>query len=93
MHRLLILFVLTFACATGANAQPGRDPSTLPLPDATFVRVNDTRIAVRCDGAARAGQPLVVLVSGQGVPAVSWVLPPPDDLQGEVMLRPPFGAR
>lgn len=88
-----MLLGMALACSTVTNAQPVGDPSKLPLPNATLVRVHGADLAVRCDGAARAGQPAVVLVSGQGVPAVSWAAPPPEELQAAVMWRPPFGAR
>jgi pimeloyl-ACP methyl ester carboxylesterase len=54
------------------------------------VQVNQRQLAVSCQGQ---GGPTVVLLSGQGVPAVSWAAPPPAELQPEVMLHPPFGAR
>jgi pimeloyl-ACP methyl ester carboxylesterase len=53
------------------------------------VEVRGQTLAVRCEGRG----PLVVLLSGQGVPAVSWAEPVPAELQAGVMWRPPFGAR
>ncbi|GGO32087.1 alpha/beta hydrolase [Deinococcus humi] len=88
-----MLLGIALACSSLTNAQPVGDPSKLPLPDATLVSVNGANLAVRCDGAAHTGQPIVVLVAGQGVPAVSWVAPPPEEMQAAVMWRPPFGAR
>ena len=85
--RLSALFVIL----TGiAQAQPVSDPSKLPLPNATKVQINQRQLAVSCQGQ---GGPTVILVSGQGVPAISWAAPPPAELQPAVMLHPPFGLR
>lgn len=89
---MLLLGVGLLLTLSGRSAaQAPTDPSTLPLPQAAFVGVRGTTVAVRCDGTRRPGDPTVVLVSGQGVPAAAWVAPPPEELQDQVMWRPPFG--
>lgn len=85
-----MLSVLTLVLSGAALAQSGADPSRLPLPGAVQLQVRGHALAVRCVGA---GSPTVVLLTGQGVPAVSWAAAPPAELQPEVMLHPPFGAR
>ncbi|WP_027483468.1 alpha/beta fold hydrolase [Deinococcus pimensis] len=89
-HVRAALSLAALVLTGAALAQPGPDPSKLPLPGAERVVVRGHGLAYRCLGA---GTTTVVLVSGQGVPAVSWVQPVPPELQAEVMLRPPFGTR